>query len=234
MEALDDALNDPTIAPDADRSTLSEEDTLIPLRMVEAMTYCPRQAWYRFVAGDDPLNIQMERGLRRHATMDDAPLPTLAPDVRVYRHLAVVAPLLGVTGVLDEVMIDGETLTITEYKTTKLRGPVWEGTAMQLAVQHLALREHAARAEWHGPPMPSATLLRVYLAESRRYRDVPWTPALETDAREAITRCRAILSMRLPPAGIVGARCRHCQHEPICLPEIVPKLSTLPLMEDDE
>lgn len=34
-------------------SELSEEDDLIPIRAVEAAIYCPRQAWYRFVAGDN-------------------------------------------------------------------------------------------------------------------------------------------------------------------------------------
>ena len=53
--------------------SVGEEDLLlVPIRMVEAVQYCPRQAWYRFVLADDPLNIHMERGLRRHATYGEA------------------------------------------------------------------------------------------------------------------------------------------------------------------
>ena len=29
---------------------LSESDDLLPIRLVESYAYCPRQAWYRFVA----------------------------------------------------------------------------------------------------------------------------------------------------------------------------------------
>lgn len=213
---------------------LSEEDTLVPIRMIEASTYCLRQAWYRFVAGDDPLNLHMERGLRRHATMDETPLPPLGRDIRVYRHLAVIAPLLGVTGVLDEVIIAPEMLTITEYKATRRRSQVWEGIALQLAVQHLALREHAARSVWLGPPLPAATTLRVYLSDSRRYQDVSWTPEIDARARTAITQCRAVLALVSPPPGNVGPRCRHCQHEPICLPTVVPILMALPPEEGSD
>jgi CRISPR-associated exonuclease Cas4 len=212
----------------AARSLLSEEDALVPIRMIEALAYCPRQAWYRFVAGDDPLNLHMERGLRRHATMDETPLPPLGPELRVYRHLAVVAPRLGVTGVLDEVIVAPDMLTITEYKATRRRAHVSEGVALQLAVQHLALREHAASTVWFGPPMPAATALRVYLADSRRYQEVPWTPELEERARTAIAHSRAILALASPPPGNVGARCTHCQHEPVCLPTVLPILMALP------
>ena len=72
---------------------LSESDDLIPIRMVEAVTYCPRQAWYRFVAGEDPLNAPMERGLARHRTAADAESADSVPSgFHRYRQLTVFAP----------------------------------------------------------------------------------------------------------------------------------------------
>lgn len=202
---------------------LSEDDSCIPLRMVESATYCPRQAWYRFVAGDDPINVHMQRGLNRHETFDEQELRP-GEDEQVWRHLAVFAPLLGVSGVLDEVMMTSERLIITEYKTTRRSAAIWEGVLMQLAAQHLALREHAASARWQGPPLPVETTLRVYYTDSRRTREMAWTAPLDQRARAIIARCQEIVQLSKPLPGYVGPRCSACQHEPICLPFDLPKL----------
>ena len=203
---------------------LSEEDTCIPLRMVEAATYCPRQAWYRFVAGDDPINVHMQRGLNRHETFGEQETRP-EPGQQVWRHLPVFAPLLGVSGVLDEVTITPTHLIITEYKTTRRSAAIWEGILMQLAAQHLALREQAASGRWVGPPLPAETILRVYYTDSRRTREVSWTPSLDQRASAAIARCQQIAQLTAPPPGYVGPRCGSCQHEPICLPFDLPKLT---------
>lgn len=202
---------------------LSEEDDCIPLRMVESAVYCPRQAWYRFVAGDDPINVHMQRGLNRHETFGEQE-PHVGPGEQVWRHLPVFAPRLGVSGVLDEVLLTPERLVITEYKTSHRSAAIWEGVLMQLAAQHLALREHAASGRWLGPPLPERTVLRVYYTDSRRAREAAWTAALDQRARAAIARCHEIIRLAAPPPGLVGPRCDACQHEPICLPFDLPKL----------
>lgn len=204
---------------------LSEEDDTIPIRIVESATFCPRQAWYRLVAGDDPINVHMQRGLNRHEIFDQQQ-PVATQGERIWRHVAVFAPLLGVSGVLDELSITDERLVITEYKTSHRSAFIWDGVLMQLAVQHLALREHAASSRWHGPALPPApnTLLRVYYTDSRRTREVSATPDLDQRARESVARYRAVLAHEHPPAGIVGPRCRECQHEPMCLPFQMPTL----------
>ena len=95
---------------------------------------------------------------------------------------------------------------------------------MQLAAQHLALREHAGSGRWLGPPLPDMTVLRVYYTDSRRDRTAAWTATLEQRARLAIVRCHEIARLASPPPGLVGPRCGACQHEPICLPFDLPKL----------
>ena len=204
---------------------LSEEDACIPLRMVESASYCPRQAWYRFVACDDPINADMQRGLNRHEVFGEQELHPPEGE-QVWRHLAVYAPRLGVSGVLDEVSVTAERLMITEYKTTRRSAAIWEGVLMQLAAQHLALREHAVAGagRWQGAPLPAETLLRVYYTDSKRTREAAWSSALEQRARAVIALCQAIVHMPLPPAGNVGPRCAACQHEPICLPFDLPKI----------
>src|SRR5690348_12471722 len=210
-----------------ERAGASEDDDAVPIRMVEAATYCPRQAWYRFVAGDDPINVHMQRGLNRHEIFGEQPVRGATDEAgttRTWRHLAVRAPMLGVAGVLDEVTLTPEQLTITEYKATRLAKTVYDGVLMQLAVQYLALREHAESAYWRGGPLPEKTVLRVYYADSRRAEEVDWSADLESRARATITRCQEILMAETPPVGFVGPRCRQCQHEPICLPFDLPKL----------
>lgn len=210
-----------------ERTGASEDDDAVPIRMVEAATYCPRQAWYRFVAGDDPINVHMQRGLNRHEVFGEQPVRSAIDDTgapRVWRHLAVRAPALGMAGVLDEVTLTPDQLTITEYKATRLVKTVYEGVLMQLAVQYLALREHAESPHWRGGPLPEKTVLRVYYADSRRAEEVEWSADLESRARATITTCQQILAAGTPPTGFVGPRCHQCQHEPICLPFDLPKL----------
>lgn len=200
----------------SNQEELSEGDGLLPIRMIESLRYCPRQAWYRFVAGDDPLNIHMERGLRRHETFADARSPN-SSEGAVFRHVAVRAPRVGVAGVLDEIVV-GERLVVAEYKAARLVKWIWPAVLAQLAVQHLAFREHVATFGWHGPLLPEVTVLRAYYSESRRSREVEWSDELERVARRAVEEARLVLSAMLPPTGLVGPRCRECQHEPICLP----------------
>ncbi len=197
-------------------SILDEDRLLVPIRMVESLAYCPRQAWYRFTLGDDPLNLAMERGLRRHATFAEAEPPER--DGLVCRHLPVFAPVIGVQGVLDEVVIEPTSVTITEYKSARLPKAAWEGVELQLAVQALALVEHAAGPRWLGQPLPADIRLEVFYTESWRRQTVPWTPALADRARAVIAASRAVLLRPSPPPGLVGPRCHRCQLEPTCLP----------------
>ena len=201
-------------------SVADEDQWLVPIRMVNSLLYCPREAWDQFTLGDDPLNVHMERGLRRHALFDSAVPETSG---LVFRHLPVLAPVLGVQGVIDELRIDGDVATIVEYKATKVPQRVWPGVTAQLVVQSLALREHAVSVRWHGPPLPARIQLRVYFADSRRYRDVALTPDTEQAARRTIAQAQAILRMPSPPPGNIGPRCRECQHEPACLPFDLPQ-----------
>ncbi len=201
-------------------SVADEDRWSVTIRMVNSLLYCPREAWYQFTLGDDPLNVHMERGLRRHATFDSAEIETSG---LAFRHLPVSAPDLGVHGVIDELRIDGDVATIVEYKATTVPRQVWPGVRAQLVVQAMALREHAASARWHGPPLPAEIRLRVYFADSRRYRDVELTPEAERAARETIAQAQAILRMPWAPPGNVGPRCRECQHEPSCLPFDLPR-----------
>lgn len=202
---------------------MNEEDDTLPIRMVEAAVFCPRQAWYRFVAGDDPINVHMQRGLNRHDTFGEQ-TPRAADGEQIWRHLAVWAPELGIAGVLDEVTLTPEQVIITEYKTSRRSAAIWEGILMQLAVQYLALREHAASGRWLGPPLPEGAMLRVYYTDSKRTREAKWDALLERRAHEAVARCCEILTTVEPPPGKVGVRCHQCQHEPICLPFDLPKL----------
>lgn len=204
---------------------MTSDDDALPIRAIEAWAYCPRQAWYRFVANDDPLNVHMERGLRRHATLDDVP-GRPAEGGWVARHVAVAAPELGVAGVLDEVVIADGALVVTEYKASRVRPRPWPGVRLQLAVQHLALREHAARGGWLGPPLPppDRTTLRVFYADSARARSEPWSAGLDGPARDAVRAVAALFPLATPPPGRVGVRCRSCQHQPDCLPDELPAL----------
>lgn len=192
------------------------EESLIPIRMFEALGFCPRQAWYRFVGNEDPVNVHMERGLQRHAVFDEAE----REGKDVFRGVPVAAPRLGVAGVLDEVAFNGDELWITEVKAARLGRHVWPGIELQLALQRLALLEQVARGGWHGPPLPvpEQWRLRAYFSASRRYREVPWTHGLEKRAHIAVKDAQRILDLTLPPTGRVDRGCEQCQVLNVCMP----------------
>lgn len=192
------------------------DESLIPIRMFEALGFCPRQAWYRFVGNEDPVNVYMERGLQRHAVFDEAERE--AGDV--FRAVPVAAPRLGVVGVLDEVVIDGDELWITEVKAARLSRHVWPGIELQLAVQRLALAEQVERGGWYGPSLPASEQwrLRAYFSSSRRYREVLWTHELETRTHVAMKEAQRVLDLALPPAGRVDRACEQCQLVDVCMP----------------
>jgi CRISPR/Cas system-associated exonuclease Cas4 (RecB family) len=192
------------------------DEALIPIRMFEALGFCPRQAWYRFVSNEDPVNVYMERGLQRHAVFDEAEREAST----VFRSVPVAARSLGVAGVLDEVRIEEGELWITEVKAARLSRFVWPGIELQLAVQRLALAEQVACGGWYGPPPPSGDHwhLRAYFSTSRRYRDVPWTDDLEARARDAVARALRILDLAAPPPGRVDRACHQCQEIDRCMP----------------
>src|SRR5579875_3618745 len=189
---------------------------LIPVRMLEAVGFCPRQAWFRFVGSDDVLNVHMERGLRRHAVFDEAERDTMS----IFRAVPVAAPVLGVVGVLDEVRIEEGELWITEVKAARPSRFVWLGIELQLAVQRLALAEQVARGDWYGPPLPPQDRwrLRVYFSASRRYREVTWTDELAARASAAIASAGVILDLAAPPPGRVDRACYQCQVIERCMP----------------
>lgn len=192
------------------------EESLIPIRMFEALGFCQRQAWYRFVGNEDPINAHMERGLQRHAVLDEA-----EHDARTtFRSVPVTAPALGVVGVLDEVRIDDGKLWITEVKAARLTRFVWPGIELQLAIQRLALAEQVERGDWYGPPVPPLDRwhLRAYFGTSRRYRDVPWGHELEARARHAVQAAVNILESPLSLTGRVDRGCEHCQVVDVCMP----------------
>lgn len=192
------------------------DESLIPIRMFEAVGFCPRQAWYRFVGNEDAVNVHMERGLQRHAVFDEAERES----AKVFRPVPVSAPGLGVTGVLDEVVLDGDTLWITEVKAARLTRFVWPGIELQLGVQRLALAEQVERGGWHGPVLPETGRwrLRAYFSSSRRYREVPWTGELEARVYAAVKDAQRILDLALPPCGRVDRGCRQCQLLDVCMP----------------
>lgn len=194
----------------------SESESLLPIRMIESWAYCPAQAWYRFVAGDDPVNAAMARGLRRHASLDEVP-GTSRFGGTVYRHLAVRAPRLSVQGVVDEVEIAPGVLAVTEYKSASLPRLVWSGVMLQVALQWLALAEQLGATS-------SRADLRVYFTESRRYRTIAAHPALFEKARNAVIALQEIMTLESPPPGLIGPRCDTCQHAPICMPDTLPLL----------
>jgi CRISPR/Cas system-associated exonuclease Cas4 (RecB family) len=192
------------------------DEALIPIRMFEALGFCPRQAWYRFVSNEDPVNVHMERGLQRHAVFDEAEREVGT----VFRAVPVAAPSLGVAGMMDEVRIAEGELWITEVKAARLSRFVWSGIELQLAVQRLALAEQVARGAWYGPPLPSEDHwhLRAYFSTSRRYRDVPWTDELADRACAAIASASRILDLAAPPLGRVDRACYQCQVIDRCMP----------------
>jgi CRISPR-associated exonuclease Cas4 len=189
---------------------------LIPLSALNHFLYCPRRAALIHVEGIFEENEHTILGELTHEHADFAGYEVVK-GVTLLRALPVFSERLGLSGKCDivEQHSDGS-LCPVEYKKGKRRQ--FENDDAQLCAQALCLEEMFKLPVERGA---------VFHAESKRRREVEFTPELRTLTEEAIKQLHRLLALeQVPPAEFKPA-CEECSLFKICLPRVTSQPASL-------
>jgi CRISPR-associated exonuclease Cas4 len=181
---------------------------LIPLSALNHYLYCPRRAGLIHVDGIFEENQHTIRGELAHDHAD-TPGYEVAKGVTLLRALPVWSRRLGLNGKCDivEQRPDGSLFPV-EFKVGKRRQ--WENDDAQLCAQAICLEE------MFGVTIPRGA---IFHADSKRRREVDFTPELRARVEAAAAELHAMLNAeRVPPATFKEA-CEECSLFEICLPK---------------
>lgn len=196
-----------------------EPPALIPARMVNEFSYCPRLFHIEWVQARFAGNADTVDGAYHHRVVDH---PTGGrADGQPFHATSVLlsSPGLGLIGKADIIEGDGRTVVPVDYK----RGHVptnaqrsFEPERVQLCVLGLILRDQGMRCEYGEIH---------YLASKTRVR-VEFTDELVSRTRELLCALRVVASHDVPPPPLIDSpKCPRCSLVGLCLPDETNELS---------
>lgn len=202
------------------------DEDLIPVRMLNEFTYCPRLAYLEWVQGEFKDNLDTKQGSFGHRNVDKestGPVPEGA-DAEAEgrslsaRSLTLSAPREGLVAKLDVLELEGSVATPVEYKKGAIPAnpeQAWEPERVQLCAQGLILRENGYQCEQG----------ELYYIESRHRVTIPFDDALVMRTRQLVSRLREMSRSRQMPAPLVDSpKCPRCSLVGICLPDETNRL----------
>lgn len=193
---------------------------LVPARMLNEHTYCPRLAYLEWVQGDFADSADTVDGRWQHRNVDkergELPEPDKLGDAAFHaRSLSLSAPKAGLIAKIDLVEADGDLVTPVDYKRGKapdIPDEVYEPERVQLCAQALVLEENGYRVE-RGV---------IYFVASRQRVEVPIDDALRARTRALLAELRESAARLEPPPPLVDSpKCPRCSLVGICLPDEV-------------
>jgi CRISPR-associated exonuclease Cas4 len=180
----------------------------LALSLLNDFLYCHRRAALKVVEGWRSANQHTARGdiVHEHADLRGY---EVVQGVKILRALPVFSDRLGLNGKCDlvEQRPDGSLFPV-EFKVGKRRQ--WENDDAQLCAQALCLEE-----------MFQTTIPRgaVFHADSKRRREIEFSPALRTLTEKTITDLHALLDSTAIPRAEFREACEECSLYEICLPK---------------
>lgn len=204
------------------------DEDLIPVRMLNEFTYCPRLAYLEWVQGEFADNLDTKQGTFGHRNVDKPstrPIPD-SDDCRAAedesesaegllktRALTLSAPREGLVAKLDVLELSGVVATPVDYKKGAIPDnpeQSWEPERVQLCAQGLILRENGYTCDQG----------ELYYIESRHRVVIPFDDALVMRTRELARRLREVgRSRQMPPPLVDSPKCPRCSLVGICLPD---------------
>ncbi len=196
---------------------------LLPARMLNEYSYCPRLFYLEWVQGEFRDSADTVEGRMRHSNVDaesrtTPPPPDADPDgePQVVRSLTLGSDALGLIARVDLVEFDGGRAVPVDYKRGAVPdGGPWEPERVQICVQALLLRDEGYSCD-EGV---------LYFASSRKRVRVAIDEELVARTREMVAAARsAAANGVLPPPLVDSPKCPRCSLAGICLPDEVNAL----------
>ncbi|MGH9182808.1 MAG: CRISPR-associated endonuclease Cas4g/Cas1g [Acidimicrobiales bacterium] len=207
----------------ADGFDVIDVPELVPARMLNEFTYCPRLFFLEWVHAQFADNTDTVEGRWHHRAADKVSGAVPLPDegeVMVARSVLLSSTSLGLVAKIDllEGAPDGTVVPVDTKRGSPPDTPerAWEPERVQVCAQGLLLREHGYSCD-HGV---------LWFAESRQRVGVDFDDALISRTLQLLAELRAVAASSLPPAPLVDSpKCPRCSLVGICLPDEVNTLS---------
>ena len=196
---------------------------LVPARMVNEFSYCPRLFFLEWVHLQFVDNTETVEGRWHHRAVDEpsgaVPMPEEG-EVRVARSVMLSSTTLGLVAKIDllEGAPDGTVVPVDTKRGSPPDLPerAWEPERVQVCVQGLLLREHGYRCEQG----------MLWFAETRQRVPVVLDDALVRRTTELLADLRRAAASSEPPPPLVDSpKCPRCSLVGICLPDEVNTLA---------
>jgi len=190
---------------------------LVPARMVNEFTYCPRLFFLEWVEARFTHNDDTRIGEYEHRAVDKekgaAPLPDERPLIEA-RSVLLSSDRLGLVARIDVLEGDDDGLVVpVDFKKghpPENEDRAWEPERVQLCVQALLLRDAGYRCD-EGV---------LYYVETRERVVVRITDELVERTLTIVEELRTVAATEVPPPPLVASpKCPRCSLVGICLPD---------------
>ena len=213
---------------------IAELPDMIPIRMLNEFTYCPRLGYLEWVEGEWASNLETMEGSFAHRRVDrpsTKPVPKGSkesvsgesppnpesesgdPASIHTRSLMLSAPSEGLLAKLDLLELEGMTATPVDYKRGKapsIPEGAYEPERVQLCAQGLILRANGFQCD-HGV---------LYFIGSKKRVTIEFTDELITRTRKLRDEFRHTAAAGvIPPPLVDSPKCPRCSLVGICLPD---------------
>lgn len=190
-----------------------DEEILIPARMVNEYTYCPRLCYIEWVQGEFEDSADTVEGRYEHRNVDKEGSAWLDDVRKAVRSVTLSAPTSRLIGKIDLLEIEGLEAIPVDYK--KGRAPdnpegSHEADRLQLAALAAILRENGYEC----------VKGCIYYVGSRRRVDVPMTEELMTRLGQVVDAMMILKGAGEPPPPLKESpKCPRCSLVSLCLPD---------------
>jgi CRISPR-associated protein Cas1 len=200
----------------------AEAGQLMPVRMLNEFTYCPRLFFLEWVQGEFVDNEFTVEGRFAHRRVDARPGTMPAPEEEApfaIRSVSLSSARLGLSAKIDLVERDGGTVCPVDYKRGKPPPNdlgAHEPERVQLCAYGLLLNEHGHRSE-RGV---------LYFAQAKTRVEVEFDEPLRARTLELLAQARETAASATMPAPLAASsKCQGCSLHGVCLPDEVNHLA---------
>jgi len=207
----------------SDHSEVDLVPDLVPARMINEFSYCPRLFYLEWVDSEFADNHDTVEGRWHHRAVDEQAGAVPLPDeglVRQARAVQLSSDTLGLIATIDLLDTDGGKVIPVDTKRgapPDVAERAWEPERVQLCVQGLLLREHGYQCDEGA----------LWFAGTRERVTVRFDDPLIDRTRTLIAELRIVAAAGIAPPPLVDSpKCPRCSLVGICLPDEVNMLAT--------